>query len=1003
MAAPKIIPYDVELRAVNPVRSFDRPKAYTNDLNSVEFQFKVLDMTSTELTTATAVTLVYMRDGSFFANPSTDVSRVGNVFSYLLKENEGNHAGVAQIQLVVTVDGMELASQLFDFEIINGLETKVAQEVMIYDWTTLTRDAQDYIDQFVSNEDTRQQQFAGAQAQRGTTFGESEASRTTTFNASETGRTTTFNASEAGRTIAFNAAEEARATGYDADHSRAGTDHTTAVNDHTLAGTDHTTAVNDHTLAGTDHTRAEADHTRADADSASVAGFNTRLVAEEMATANNKISAVKGRTFADVDSRIEEIESDTSAIVTNELTNGDFTNGTNGWTGVYTNLAASDKTLLATTISNPTYNYAAVAQNTLLPVVAGDKYYLRATMHVLDAVCSSIALSLRGTTSGHIASNTVNTPAQNTPYTVSNVVTVDNLLVGNLSFRIQTTYADAAAAANKVIGLKYASLVNLTKAFGAGNEPTLAQMDALISKFANSWFDATRSIFKAKDALIKQLAIDTRLSNVELDAIYKVNNAIRNSNFASGTTYWSANSYGVLSVASNVASVTGNGTAAYTTILQPTEEDCVVGDIYYTMYRYSVHDNVCASINIFLRDSLNVGAVTNISVIAPRNGEIYQHSFTNRVEGNFSPISKIVSRIQANYADTTVSSGKVLKVYNAVLINLTKAFGKGNEPSAEFVDQLLSKFPSSWFDGSRNLSISEQILKKQVALDSRTEFEMRNALKNTDYLAGTTDWIPYADAITATPNGDYLEFTPTQPSGGMGQQYMSIAYHKYFFSFVMKDDVAATLSNGFSTEGVTAHTISSSVGTADTRITFVTSPTTSMNRIVFGKPSVTSNKLYLKKNAIVIDLTDVFGAGNEPTLAQMEAILTRLGVTTLTTKQIASIQDLYNVKANKKQEDWITPTLVNGWTEQSGFPVRYMKDEMGFVHLKGRIGGGAVGSYAFNLPAGYRTSELKHFPIPTSTAGTTTRGYTSTGSICPAESAYGTYVDISNISFRAEA
>ena len=59
-------------------------------------------MTSEELATATAVTLVYMRGGSFFANPSTDVSRVGNVFSYLLKENEGNHTGVAQIQLVVT-------------------------------------------------------------------------------------------------------------------------------------------------------------------------------------------------------------------------------------------------------------------------------------------------------------------------------------------------------------------------------------------------------------------------------------------------------------------------------------------------------------------------------------------------------------------------------------------------------------------------------------------------------------------------------------------------------------------------------------------------------------------------------------------------------------------------------------------------------------------------------------------------------------------------------------
>ena len=39
-------------------------------------------------------------------------------------------------------------------------------------------------------------------------------------------------------------------------------------------------------------------------------------------------------------------------------------------------------------------------------------------------------------------------------------------------------------------------------------------------------------------------------------------------------------------------------------------------------------------------------------------------------------------------------------------------------------------------------------------------------------------------------------------------------------------------------------------------------------------------------------------------------------------------------KADKKQEEWITPTLTNGATEKEGFPVGYMKDEMGFVDRK---------------------------------------------------------------------
>lgn len=108
-------------------------------------------MDAPELLTATAKTMLYMRDGSFFQNPSTDVSLVGNVFSYLLKENEGNHAGIAKIQLVVCFnEGLEneqnFPTQLYEFEITSGLENKVAVEVMIQDWTTLTREARTFID-----------------------------------------------------------------------------------------------------------------------------------------------------------------------------------------------------------------------------------------------------------------------------------------------------------------------------------------------------------------------------------------------------------------------------------------------------------------------------------------------------------------------------------------------------------------------------------------------------------------------------------------------------------------------------------------------------------------------------------------------------------------------------------------------------------------------------------------------------------------------------------------
>ena len=61
-------------------------------------------------------------------------------------------------------------------------------------------------------------------------------------------------------------------------------------------------------------------------------------------------------------------------------------------------------------------------------------------------------------------------------------------------------------------------------------------------------------------------------------------------------------------------------------------------------------------------------------------------------------------------------------------------------------------------------------------------------------------------------------------------------------------------------------------------------------------------------------------------------------------------------KADKKQEDWITPTFLNGATSKEGFPVGYMKDEMGFVHFRGKLILPSYGTRIFTLPDGYRPS-----------------------------------------------
>lgn len=52
------------------------------------------------------------------------------------------------------------------------------------------------------------------------------------------------------------------------------------------------------------------------------------------------------------------------------------------------------------------------------------------------------------------------------------------------------------------MSVKEPLIINLTETFGAGNEPTNEQMDKLLLRFPNSWFDGTVNLFNAKEFMI---------------------------------------------------------------------------------------------------------------------------------------------------------------------------------------------------------------------------------------------------------------------------------------------------------------------------------------------------------------------------------------------------------------------------------------------------------------------------------------------------------------------
>lgn len=103
-------------------------------------------------------------------------------------------------------------------------------------------------------------------------------------------------------------------------------------------------------------------------------------------------------------------------------------------------------------------------------------------------------------------------------------------------------------------------------------------------------------------------------------------------------------------------------------------------------------------------------------------------------------------------------------------------------------------------------------------------------------------------------------------------------------------------------------------------------------------------------------------------------------------------------KANKQQEDWITPTLVNGWVARTDNVIKYRKDQLGKVTIQGQISSGSD-VVMFTLPSGYRPSHTIVLPVVTSGGAIISIIVFTYGIVAINTGTAGTFVDLSPISF----
>lgn len=99
------------------------------------------------------------------------------------------------------------------------------------------------------------------------------------------------------------------------------------------------------------------------------------------------------------------------------------------------------------------------------------------------------------------------------------------------------------------------------------------------------------------------------------------------------------------------------------------------------------------------------------------------------------------------------------------------------------------------------------------------------------------------------------------------------------------------------------------------------------------------------------------------------------------------------------------PGFQNAWGNAPGQqPAGFWKDPHGHVHVRGSITGGAAGSVAFTLPAGFRPAAQEVFSVTANTGVIAFAAISAAGTVLfNAAAAAGQYVALGAITFLAEA
>ena len=233
---------------------------------------------------------------------------------------------------------------------------------------------------------------------------------------------------------------------------------------------------------------------------------------------------------------------------------------------------------------------------------------------------------------------------------------------------------------------------------------------------------------------------------------------------------------------------------------------------------------------------------------------------------------------------------------------------------------------------------------------------IKNLIKNGDFRDGLTYWTNPADRVITEIVAEGVKLTSVGERGRLQQlplQGTGVNDVLYVSAMVKTTDKTVSIADANSPSRYMAkHTGSNEFELLSSTYSIASG---AYYPIVILP---TADIVAILQWQMAINLTAIFGAGNEPTKEEMDELIKVTGYIdgeyALNNKEMLGyLMKGIGEKANKKQEDWITVPLLNG-AQHGESPLKVMKDEMGIVHFKGSLTNLKTGNKIFRLPTGYR-------------------------------------------------